>query len=118
MLLKRVFDHTDPTKPKLDHIKVLRAGSKQRFSTGLVAAGAKEGWLTLGGGKITLTTRPPVSYRIVRTPGIYCCHDGKEMGDQLEARAYIAAHFAGVPSPDGENPAGYTVINYYDCVKE
>jgi hypothetical protein len=118
MYLKRIFDKSAPRGTKLDHIKVLRAGPKQRFSTGLVEKAVTEGWMTLGGGKIALDTKPPLSYKIARAPGLYCCHCGAAQGDSDEARAHIAADHAGEPSPDPSNPAGYERSHSYDCVKE
>lgn len=118
MYLKRVFDHAAPGAAKLDHIKVLRAGPRQRFSTGLVEAAVVEGWMTLGGGRIALDTRPPLTYKILRVPGHYCCHCGAKLDGDDAARAHIAAAHAGLPSPDKSNPAGYELIHCYDCVKE
>jgi hypothetical protein len=118
MFLKRIFDKSAPKGTKLDHIKVQRAGPKQHFSTRIVERGATEGWLTLGGGSIKLDTKPPLSYKIVRAPGLYCCHCAAKQGSSDEARVHIAKDHAGVPSPDKSNPAGYEHIHFYDCVKE
>jgi len=118
MYLKRIFDKDAPKGSKLDHIKVLRAGDRQNFSTGMVELAVAEGWMALGGGKITLDTRPPLGYRIVRAPGYYCCHCAVRLGDAAAARAHIEADHPGTISPDPFNRAGYERIHYYDCVKE
>ena len=118
MYLKRIYDKTAPVGTKLDHIKVLRAGDKQRFASEMVERAAGEGWLTLCGGKIMLDTRPPLSYRIVRAPGFYCCHCAIKLSDATGAKAHVADKHTGMISPDQSNPAGYERIHFFDCVKE
>ena len=122
MRLKRVFDHSSGA-PVLADVEVLRAGAKQKFPAQFVTQAALEGWLRLvpvpgGGSKFALTTTPPVSYRIVRGPGRYCCHCGVLLSDEEAARAHVATKHAGKPSPDAQNPSGYERINHFDCVKE
>jgi hypothetical protein len=48
-------------------------------------------------------------------PGLYCCHDDKQLATEQEARAYVGANFNGIPSPDSNNPAGYRRDNFYLC---
>jgi hypothetical protein len=117
MYLKRVYAHG-----RFDHIECLRAGSKQKFSGGLVEAAVAEGWMTLGQGQVVLHCQPAdLSYRIVRIPGRYCCHCGEKLPDDATgelARAHVAAQHAGVRSPDPENPSGYSMLNAYECARE
>jgi hypothetical protein len=117
MLLKRIYEHSSG-HPVLDHIKLLRAGPRQRFSTGLVEAEVEEGWMVLSDEKITLKTKPKAVYLIERKPGYYCCHCGDLMLGSLEAQAHVKDEHAGKKSPDAFNPSGYERIHYYDCVKE
>jgi len=117
MLLKRIYDHSSG-EPVLDHVVVIRAGDEQHFSTGLVEAAVMEDWMTLGGGRLMLKTKPKLSYRIKRMPGYYCCHCGESQPGALEAQAHVAADHGKKKSPNPENPSGYERILYYDCVKE
>jgi hypothetical protein len=137
MLLKRKYDLRDPAQPVVTGVELRHTGIKpeQNFSVRLVSQGLAEGWLELGDGTITLHTDvAPLRYTVRRAPGYYCCHDGKripisDMAQQerlrtgigrlaaLEARAYLATQgFAGKPSPDAANPAGYQVLEHYECV--
>lgn len=96
------------------------ATAAQHFSERLVKAGIEEGWISIKDGILTLYAKPEnLLYTIVRTPGRYSCFDGTKLPDDdngARARAYIAKHHAGEPSPDPNHPAGYECINYYDCV--
>jgi hypothetical protein len=119
MLLKREYDLDSKGNPTtVNHIKVLHAGPKQRFSTGLVASAIAAGWMTLGQGKIKLHTKPELTYKVVRVPGLYCCHCRAPMVDSETAKLHVASAHKGRESPDPTNPSGYEHIHYYDCVKE
>jgi hypothetical protein len=119
MLLKRLYDTTDQENQKVNGVQVLRAGKRQHFSPDLVMKGMAQGWIAMGDNRIVIKGEGGnVVYRIVRTPGYYCCHDGEPMPDGPSARAYIEQHFKGEASPDQSNPSGYEKINFYDCVKE
>ena len=115
MLLKRLFDHTDPKKPRCSGVQVMRGGEYQKFSTRLVERAVKEGWLTLGGGKVTLASDPPTVYAIERAPGYYCCHCKVPLDSQKDAQLHVAKEHAGKESPDLSNPAGYERIHAYEC---
>lgn len=129
MKLKRIYAaRAEGEAPKLDHMKILHAGPRQRFSTGLVDAAVLEGWMTLGGGKIVIHAQPAdVTYKIVRMPGYYCCHCAMSLDEVvrrhqldggLAAQAHVASAHPGAASPDPGNPVGYCRLNFYDCVKE
>lgn len=115
LLLKRDVDMKDPSKPVVRGVSVLQAGKRHNFGHRLIEQGVSEGWLSLASGQITIQSKPPVVYRVLKVPGYYCCHDGARMTDGAAARAYIAAKFAGKPSPDRNNPSGYAKLNHYEC---
>ena len=119
MLLKRLYDMSDPDKPVVKGVEVLRAKERQHFSPDLVAKAADQGWMEMAGGKIALNAENgTILYKIVRGPGYYCCHCGKHMSDGAVARAHIDKEHAKKTSPDPANPSGYERIHYFDCVKE
>lgn len=117
MYLKRVYKDG-----KLDHILHIRSGPKQNFSTQLVSAAIAEGWMTLGQRKLILHCKPEdIVYHIVRIPGRYCCFCGEKLPDDSSgemARTHVRECSNGRPSPDPQNPAGYCMINAYECEKE
>ena len=121
MLMKRIYDRSDPEKPKLSHIELRHTGThaEQNFSRRLVEAAAAEGWVTISRGKLILHAKPEdLNYTILRSPGTYCCHCGEKLSSDpagVEARAHIAAKHKGVDSPDAANPAGYRVTHAYEC---
>lgn len=108
--------------PGLSHIEVYDTGTTpaQHFTSRFVERGKEEGWLTIENGILTIYAEPEnLVYRVLRVPGRYSCFDGRKLPDDdtgALARAYLAEHHAGQPSPDPENPAGYRMINYYDCL--
>lgn len=139
MLLKRQYDPAtlDAAAPRVTHVQVKHTGANaaQNLSTGLVADAVAAGWMRIDGATLTMVAEPEdLVYRIERGPGYYCCHDGKPIPisdlareerlrsgigrlSAAEALAYLAAHgFAGKASPDAANPAGYQVIDHYECV--
>lgn len=137
MLLKRQYDLGDPGNPRVTGVELRHTGihAEQNFSARLVFQAIAEGWMTLAGDLLLLkTATATLRYAIKRSPGYYCCHDGSripisDVAQQerlrtgigrlaaAEARAHLAAHgFAGKKSPDPANPAGYQVIEHYECV--
>lgn len=117
---------TDPKKPEgeclnpppLDHVALAHTGvkPKQNFSDRLVHGALAEGWASISKGKLVLHVEPEeLTYTVQRAPGLYCCHCGERQGDQLVARAHVAAAHAGVASPDKANPAGYLESQAYEC---
>lgn len=117
---------TEQIEPPVRCVRVLHASGRQRFSPRLVETATAQGWMEERDGRIVITTEAgPVSYRIERMPGRYCCHCGEKLPDDDDtglpgglARAHVAAKHAGKKSPDKDNPAGYLCIRYYDCVRE
>ena len=119
MLLKRIHDHSSKGDPTVVSVKVLRAGPRQNFSPGFIEGGVAEGWLALGGGKITITSdKGPVVYTIARAPGLYCCHCETKLDDSASAQKHVASAHKGASSPDPTNPAGYRQDNFYAAVKQ
>lgn len=110
------------TVPPLAHVELRHTGTTagQNFSGGLVEAALREGWMTVSPGKITLHVQPEeLVYSITRMPGRYCCHCAEKLPDDATgelARAHVGGLHAGVPSPDAQHPAGYCMLNHYECV--
>jgi len=123
MWLKRMYrnvvaDANGKRTGVLDHVKLLRAGPRQKFPTRFVQDGIDAGWIALSAGKIALHTKPPASYTILRGPGYYCSHCKVKLGDQAEARLHVNTEHKGQKSPDTSNPSGYEKTNFYDCKKD
>lgn len=113
--------------PPLSHIEVKHTGAspEQNFSTRLVEQGVALGFMTLGKGKITLHAKPEdLTYKIVRSPGHYCCHCGAWLTDAAmllgsgltNGAQHVVDEHPGVPSPDAGNPSGYERINHYETI--
>jgi len=129
MKLKKVFHQDKLVRNKegkvvdvapgaIADVRVLSAKKVQHFSPSVIERGAAEGWLSMANGLISIGKgKDAVQYRIVRTPGYYCCHDNKPVDDGPSALEYIAANFKDVKSPDASNPAGYRRDNFYYCEK-
>lgn len=114
MYLKRIHEGG-----KCVGVRVLHTGTsrEQNFSTRLVFQAAAEGWLTIAGDVLTIAAQnAKLVYKVTARPGYYCVHDGEPMPDAATARMYVAQKFAGVPSPDPGNPAGYGLRNHFECV--
>lgn len=106
--------------PKVIGVEVLDLGHSpnQHFTPEYVMKAMREGWMSMKGDVLTIHAKGgDVIYKILRTPGYYCCHDGSPQDGEQEARDYVADNFAGKESPDKSNLAGYERINYYDCVE-
>lgn len=114
MMLKRVYDHSTGS-PVLDHVKVLRSGALQNFSTRFVEQGMADGLLTLSGDRLVLHTKPELGYQVLRRPGYYCCHCNAPLDDAANAKAHLDKEHNGKASPDPGNPAGYRRDNFYAC---
>lgn len=111
--------------PPLKNVVIIHTGThaEQNFSGGLVDAAISEGWMTITKGKIILHAQRQdgvdvdLNYTINRMPGRYCCHCGEKLPDDATgelARAHVKERHIG-PSPDPENPAGYSMLNHYAC---
>lgn len=114
MYLKRKYDAAGKIG-----LKVLHCNQRQRFTPRLLRTGQQEGWLRICDGRITLTGQggTSVSYRVERVPGIYCCFCERQFSTSDEARAHmVIMHPIGV-SPDRQNPAGYRVDGFFDCIR-
>ena len=117
MLLKRVFDGN----MKMVGVNILRASrGRQKFRPELFMGSISQGWASIKDGKYTIhnSAGDDAVYTVVSKPGYYCCHDEAPLSDENVAKAYVAEKFAGVASPDKQNPAGYRKQNYYLCNKE
>lgn len=91
----------------------------QAFSAQWLMQALMRGWARCDGNHVLFPGENGlVAYRIMRDPGTYCCHCGMKCGGGADAVAHVETRHVGVVSPDGENPAGYTVINCYVCHRE
>jgi hypothetical protein len=104
--------------PKPVGIDVKHTGhsAKQNFSTKLVHELLEAGMLTLDKDLVLKTASADLRYKVLRRPGLYCCHCSYRPGDQLEARAHIKSKHFGVVSPDKQNPYGYAQLSHFECV--
>lgn len=133
MYLKKLYEKDDAGNPvKVSGVKLLErrdpetgkrvpaASVRQKFTPRKVFEGTAQGWMSVGQGKITVHTenQGDLVYRIEREPGIYCCHCGSQLPDQVTARGHVSKEHAGEKSPDSNNPAGYEDARYFDCVLE
>ena len=123
MLLKRRFEKnadgnlvldTDG-KPVITRVDVKRYSEKQNFTRKFIDKSLQDGFMSMSKGTIVLHTNPELTYKVILVPGIYCCHTDKRLGDQKEARKYIAENFKDVKSPDSNNPSGYRDDRFYAC---
>ena len=124
MKFKRIFKEDDEGAPirdddgnlVLDYVKVLRYGKKQHFTQKFFDKAMQEGWITLSRGMVILHTKPDeLQYKIIRSPGYFCCFDNAPLGGEKEARAYVATNFDDQVSPDRCKPAGYRKDNFFAC---
>lgn len=113
------------TVPPVSGVRVLRAGKVQRFTQNFLNGGLKEGWLSMGDGRITIADlSAPLTYQIVRVPGAYCCHcdepvpGGQSPATAAESLEHVSQAHPGITSPDPSNPSGYRVENCYTAVLE
>ncbi|SEN74073.1 hypothetical protein [Nitrosomonas marina] len=114
MYLKRLYK---PGTAEIVGIKFARKpGNVQKFTQQFIDEFIGYGLLSLGKGVITMHAEGgDVNYKIISSPGYYCCFDGKRLAGEFEARDYVAANFAGQTSPDPQNPAGYKKDSFYLC---
>lgn len=109
------FDFDINDLPEIDHIIVTRTSKAQKITQKTIDRLMVDNSVVVGDGQIMLKTVPVLNYKIVRMPGIYCCHDDHKLSDQVTARKYVADNFSGKKSPDNQNPSGYRVDNFYQC---
>lgn len=102
-------------KPVVTQINVKQLSEKQNFTRKFIDKSLEDGFMSMIKGDIVLHTNPELTYKVVKVPGIFCCFTGVRLGDQKEARAYIADNYAGEKSPDLNNPSGYRDDRFYAC---
>lgn len=118
MEIKRIFKTNDDGEltSELETIKVKRLSKIQNFTQKFFDRSICEGFASMSKGLFILhTIDGDLEYKIIRSPGHYCCYDNKLLGDEKEARKYIADNFKGEKSPDLNNPAGYRKDNFHAC---
>ena len=105
--------------PPVVGVQILRANDRMHFSPRLIEQGSIQGWLTLSDGKLIIKGQDnKVSYKIEHTPGFFCCHCEKPLGDGSSGAIHVQGFHKNKKSPDPGNPAGYRKDNFFDCVKE
>jgi len=97
--------------PPVFRVEVRNLTPVQQFSPRFIARGSSEGWLVMGHGKITIGDG--TSYKIVREPGLYCCHCQVALDTADAAQRHVARAHHGIASPDAQNPSGYRRDNFY-----
>ena len=117
MYLKRIYKDG-----QLDYLSLAHTGThpEQNFSIKLVTEYLSSGLMQMLGNDLTLHCYPePLFYRINRRPGAYCLHCGAQLPIENRgalARLHVAEKHAGRPSPVPGEPAGYVVLNHFECV--
>lgn len=115
MQVKRMFTH-DTGQPVFSHLKIMRHGKVQNFTQKFINRGMQDGFLTMSKGEIIIHAQPKdLTYKIVRVPGYYCCHDDAPVANEREAREYIEKNHKGKECDDPNNPSGYRKDNFYHC---
>jgi hypothetical protein len=110
--------------PPLDYVEIQHTGrsQQQNLSGGMIELGLVEGWIDIdmNAGLLTVIAKPEnLLYKIVRVPGRYCCYCGEKLGDDTSgeiARGHVRRYHSSEVSPDTQNPAGYCMLNYYECM--
>lgn len=107
--------------PKPTHVVVQNLKDIQRFDPDLLQREAANGIISIAGGKIIWKTadgQDDVAYKIVRVPGMYCCHCGQQQSDSGSAKLHVIEFHSGDVSPDQNNPSGYCKDNWFTCKLE
>jgi len=116
MEIKRIFKKDADGEMVLETIKVKRISKIQNFTQKFFDKALREGFASMSKGLFILhTVDGDLEYKIIRSPGYFCCFDNKALGDQKECRAYIESNFKGKDSPDLNNQSGYRKDNFHAC---
>ena len=105
-------------EPVLTGIQVqqLPKNGIQHFAQGMIDEFLEIGVLSIAKKVLTLNTIDgPISFNIKRVPGFYCCHSGKKLAGEKEARKHVKEHYCDIDSPCSQNPSGYEKTNHYVC---
>ncbi len=117
MYIKRIYNGD-----KVDYLSLAHTGigPEQNFSIKFVTDCLQHGLMHTLGDKLSLNCYPePLHYTIKRRPGAYCLHCGEQLSSDnrgIFARLHVAEKHAGRPSPVPGEPAGYVVLNHFECV--
>jgi len=122
ILLKRKYaDPNGPSKAVIG-VEILNAKGPHNFSQRFLDGGAAEGWLSLGKGKIIIEgSNGSAIFKIVTTPGYFCCHCGEKLSggsDGAVQRLHLIEKHSdkdghAKPSPDPGNPSGWRLDLFY-----
>lgn len=122
MATATVDQRNEIAAPRVAYISLGDTGTtpEQHFTPAFVTEGLNAGWLELSGDELILRTHPEdLRYQVTRQPGRYCLHCGEKLADDAGgemARLHIAQMHRGVASPDPDTPAGYVMLNYFECM--
>jgi hypothetical protein len=118
MKLKRIFNRDEAGNPTtVSHLRVLQEPQNGQWNVGqrTIDKGIAEGWLSIGGGKLTIKTaegEPDVVYQIVQPPGHYCVYCGEAVGSTKRGLKHVAEKHAGEKlatlTPEGKLPENCT----------
>lgn len=116
-------------QPPVERVSVVHTGSspEQTFTDTMVQTGLNQGFMSLAGEVLTLRTpdgKEDLVYKVLKTPGHYCCHCGQSIPDAsavisqgvTRGLRHVQSAHPGVQSPDPSNPAGYRRLAGYECV--
>lgn len=109
--------------PAMDYIELQHTGknARQNFSDRMIDAMMGAGVASISAdGMLALKVKPEtLVYKILRTPGRYCCICNKNLNDNSAegeaARNHVRSDHPGKAGP-AHAPAGYERIHYYECV--
>ena len=117
MHLKRLYHpRKDGDPPRVRGVRIMRAKRFQNLSTTFLEGAEAEGWVSRSRGRVTVHgelsdgTKRDLVYQIAERPGLYSCHSGEriaDIGDWKTAQAWVKENYAGIASPDPQNPSGY-----------
>jgi len=130
MQLKKMYDPSKLVRDPEGKVIEVKAGAvrgvivkradhgTQKFTQKYLDAGLEEGWLSMSGGKITISNLEgdDLAYEIVRKPGHYCCHCDMSVGGSKGGAKHCNEQHSGIASPDPGNPSGYRLDNFYSTV--
>jgi hypothetical protein len=110
--------------PPLDYISLAHTGvqAEQNFCTDMVVDAMRDKYLSIEDDVLILHVAPEdLRYKILRSPGRYCLHCGEKLPDDEKgtlARLHVATKHPDAISPDRIDPAGYEMLNHFECILE
>jgi len=130
MLLKKIYgqDKNGVMTDVVVGVDLLRIPENgiQRFSHKIIAQGIQQGWIEKTKKHITVRCENTghKKFKILSTIRRECLHCGRDLPSIYEdptgmtARTHVLESHAGKDVPDGGDPCGYIVQNYYETKLE